>query len=97
MPKKDVIKYCNLIEQALSLFWETEDKELLIQIMLDTAKALEASRGEKHQMATKLLPCSCESNYQDHEYGKQQRVHNSRPEKHARQYVCTVCGKVKQT
>jgi len=44
------------------------------------------------QKDTKILPCTCQSEYQDQRYGKGNRVHNPRKEK---TYACTVCGREK--
>ena len=38
-----------------------------------------------------ILPCSCKHEYQDKEYEKGHRVHNSC----VKGYRCTVCGEVK--
>lgn len=49
-------------------------------------------------MMSKILPCTCKSEFQDKEYGKNQRLHY-RPKKnkqeHDRQWRCTSCGNVK--
>jgi hypothetical protein len=37
-----------------------------------------------------VLPCSCSHKFQDSEYGKGQRVHNSC----VKGYRCTVCGNI---
>ena len=45
-------------------------------------------------MATKIIKCSCKSEYQDKKYGTGKRVHNSTNvgQDGARVYRCTVCG-----
>jgi len=42
---------------------------------------------------TTIKPCDCEHEFQDKQYGKGKRVHNTnaKNEKH----TCTVCGKAK--
>lgn len=43
-------------------------------------------------MAVKVIKCKCNSEFQDKEYGKGMRLHNTSPdEKNLR---CTVCGNV---
>jgi hypothetical protein len=44
---------------------------------------------------TKVMPCSCESNFQDRIYGKNMRVFNQTRKNNDRTYRCTVCGKEK--
>jgi len=41
--------------------------------------------------------CSCKHEYQDKEYGKNNRVHNELAPKsgHPQEYRCTVCGRVR--
>jgi hypothetical protein len=41
----------------------------------------------------KILPCSCEHEYQDKKYGKHLRVHNYSLKDKG--WVCTVCAKKK--
>ena len=48
-------------------------------------------------MATKIMFCTCKSNYQDKEYGNQQRVHNEAVSKTGKAWRCTVCGNRKET
>lgn len=46
---------------------------------------------------TKILLCSCESQYQDARYGPRRRVHNQTQQDAApsdREWRCTVCGNV---
>jgi len=43
-------------------------------------------------MATKIIDCNCEHEYQDQKYGKGKRVANKAPK--ANGWRCTVCGKV---
>ena len=43
--------------------------------------------------ATKVMRCTCESEFQDKEYGKGMRLFNLRDDKkHAGEAFCTVCG-----
>lgn len=42
---------------------------------------------------TKVMKCSCQSEFQDKEYGKGNRLFNLRDDKkHAGEATCTVCG-----
>jgi hypothetical protein len=45
----------------------------------------------------KVIPCDCESEYQDKVYGKQLRLHNQTIKKPTSSggWACTVCGKIK--
>jgi len=45
-------------------------------------------------MAVKTLPCTCKHEYQDKQYGKGNRVHNSGGggKTGTPSYKCTVCG-----
>jgi len=43
-------------------------------------------------MPTKILKCTCKSDYQDKKYGKGNRVHNIKNEG----CRCTVCGEDKK-
>lgn len=45
-------------------------------------------------MATQIITCTCEHEFQDKEYGKGMRVHNSMSSDKG-DWRCTVCGKVK--
>jgi len=40
-------------------------------------------------MSVKIMSCTCKHDFQDKEYGKQQRVHNYAEKKLA--FRCTVC------
>jgi hypothetical protein len=46
-----------------------------------------------------ILFCTCKHEWQDRQYGKQQRVHNPGPKKgasgKASNWICTVCGSKK--
>ena len=43
--------------------------------------------------ATKVMKCTCKSDFQDKEYGKGMRLFNLRDDKkHAGEATCTVCG-----
>ena len=43
--------------------------------------------------ATKILRCTCKSEFQDNTYGSQMRVFNLRDQqKHKGEAICTVCG-----
>ena len=43
--------------------------------------------------ATKVMQCSCKSDFQDNLYGKGMRLFNLRDEKkHPGEATCTVCG-----
>lgn len=42
-------------------------------------------------MASKVLSCSCKSDFQDKEYGNHQRLHTVGKDF----YTCTVCGNKK--
>lgn len=55
---------------------------------------MKSSPNQKDHTAklTKILPCTCVSEYQDKRYGPGQRVHNPRKDK---TYACTVCGREK--
>lgn len=44
-------------------------------------------------MATKIMKCDCEHEYQDEKYGKSNRVHNHVKSKD--KWRCTVCKKEK--
>lgn len=44
-------------------------------------------------MATKIIDCNCNHDYQDAKYGKGKRVANWAPKQDG--HRCTVCGKVK--
>jgi len=45
---------------------------------------------------TKILLCSCKSEYQDTKYGRQMRVHNQKKkDKEEKGWMCTVCGNMK--
>jgi hypothetical protein len=46
---------------------------------------------------TKILPCGCESEYQDKIYGRKLRLHNETRKKPSADggWACTVCGKIK--
>lgn len=47
---------------------------------------------------TKVLPCGCESTYQDKKYGRGNRLHNLGPKVNkgtGEQARCTVCGREK--
>lgn len=50
-------------------------------------------------MATKILPCSCEHEFQDKRYGKKKRLHNKANGNsvagNSDAWTCTVCGKKK--
>lgn len=41
----------------------------------------------------KIMQCTCKSEFQDKEYGKNMRVYNLAPKKG--EYHCTVCGNKK--
>ena len=44
-------------------------------------------------MATKILPCKCDHEFQDKTHGKGRRVHNKRGGKNPNgKWKCTVCG-----
>ena len=43
---------------------------------------------------TKIMKCECQHQYQDHKYGKNQRVHNQKISPNMNEYTCTVCKKV---
>lgn len=45
-------------------------------------------------MESKVLPCKCQNEYQDKQYGKNRRVHNpiAIKGKFDDKYRCTVCG-----
>jgi hypothetical protein len=45
-------------------------------------------------VATKVMQCKCEHEYQDKKYGKNLRLHNSTI-KEGGGWRCTVCGAVK--
>ena len=46
-----------------------------------------------HMALTKVLPCSCQSEFQDKTYGKGMRLFNLRDDKkHPGEAFCTVCG-----
>jgi hypothetical protein len=49
-----------------------------------------------HSMV-KILPCTCESKYQDKVYGEKKRVHNKTQQSKPliKSYRCTVCGNIK--
>lgn len=41
---------------------------------------------------TKVLPCTCQSAYQDKRYGAGKRLHNAKePKKTSTEWRCTVC------
>ena len=42
---------------------------------------------------TKIMQCSCQSDFQDREYGKGMRVFNEIGKDQRGGYRCTVCGK----
>jgi hypothetical protein len=44
---------------------------------------------------TKILRCSCNSEFQDAKYGKDMRLHNVLTGKKDKQARCTVCSNVK--
>lgn len=44
--------------------------------------------------ANKILPCTCESKFQDKEYGKGKRLFNLSQSPKKKEAHCTVCGKV---
>ena len=47
----------------------------------------------KTMAETKVFPCTCESKFQDKEYGRGRRLFNLRDNnKHAGEATCTVCG-----
>lgn len=45
-------------------------------------------------MDTKILPCTCESAFQDRRYGAGRRLHNQRT-KHKDEWRCTVCATIR--
>lgn len=49
-------------------------------------------------MTTKILPCTCKHEFQDKEYGIQQRVHNYAEKENNGDggWRCTVCKNVKK-
>jgi hypothetical protein len=44
---------------------------------------------------TKIMPCSCLSDFQDKTYGKNLRLFNQTRKSNSTVYRCTVCGKEK--
>jgi len=44
-------------------------------------------------MATKIMKCSCKSEFQDQQYGEGMRVFNQMGKDHKDSYRCTICGK----
>lgn len=44
---------------------------------------------------TKILPCNCESKFQDELYGKGKRLYNVSQGKKKNEAKCTVCGNKK--
>jgi hypothetical protein len=50
---------------------------------------IEETREEK----SKVLPCSCEHEYQDQIYGKKMRLHNAWGGRSFKGWRCTVCEK----
>lgn len=49
---------------------------------------------EEKKFGTKLLSCTCKSEYQDRVYGKGMRVHNKSVSKLGTKFRCTICGSV---
>lgn len=46
-------------------------------------------------MATRIIKCTCEHEYQDKRYGKKKRVHNEAKDGNDVAWTCTVCDKKK--
>lgn len=46
--------------------------------------------------ATVVKRCTCESEFQDREYGLGQRLHNQCKSERGMSWRCTVCGKEKK-
>jgi hypothetical protein len=44
---------------------------------------------------TKIMPCTCESEFQDKTYGRNLRLFNQTRKSDGKLYRCTVCGKEK--
>jgi len=72
------------------------------QALYDFGKAIEKSMegyNPKEEEMTKILFCTCEHEYQDKQYGKHMRVHNSKKPKDGMNrptdFRCTVCGSIK--
>lgn len=57
----------------------------------DDAKADKAEETSGSSRS-KVLPCKCESEYQDQKYGKNQRVHSRGGKSGTYHWTCSICG-----
>jgi hypothetical protein len=49
--------------------------------------------ADEKRKGSKILFCACEHEFQDKEYGKNMRAHNSISNEKKPAWRCTVCGK----